>query len=83
MEMVEEKVRTFVISELTWPGERDRLTNDLSLIDAKVLDSLAIQQMVAFIEAEFGIEVRDEEVLPSNFETIGAIARFVDSKRAA
>jgi acyl carrier protein len=83
MEMVEEKVRTFLISELGWAGERDRLTNDLSLIDAKVLDSLAIQQMVAFLEDEFGIEVRDEEVLPSNFETIGAIARLVDSKRAA
>ena len=83
MTATEEQVRTFIVDELNWNGEREGLTSDLSLIDAKVLDSLGIEQMVSFLESRFGIDVRDDEILPSNFETIGAIARFVDSKRAS
>jgi acyl carrier protein len=80
MSAVEEQIRDFVLSELLWDGAPDALTNDLPLVD-RVLDSLGIVQLTAFLEHRFGIRVRDEEVLPRNFESIAAIAGFVASKQ--
>jgi len=35
---------------------------------------------VAFCEETFGIEIRDEEVIPENFESVRALSRLI--KRA-
>jgi acyl carrier protein len=36
---------------------------------------------VQFLEAECGVEIADEDLVPENFATIGAIVSFIDSKR--
>ncbi len=79
----EDILRAFIVDELGFAGAARDLTDDLELIEAKVLDSLGIFQLVTYIEEECGIEVRDEELLPANFSTIASLAAFVDSKRAA
>lgn len=45
------------------------------------LDSMAVLELIAAIEAKFGIEVTDEEVTGALFDTLGSLAAFVDSKR--
>jgi acyl carrier protein/dienelactone hydrolase len=57
--------------------------DDTSLIDAGMLDSLAVFKMVAFLEARFGIEIPDEQLVWDNFETVAAVARLVESKLPA
>ena len=79
----EDRLRTFIAEELPWAGERSDLTPDFPLIDGGVLDSAGIVQMVSFLEADFGIKVGDEEVIPANFETIDAVSRFVEAKRSS
>lgn len=79
--MIEDDVRGFIIQELDWDASTGELTNDYPLIDRHVLDSLGIFQLVSFIESEFGVEVRDEELVPENFGTISSIAKLVGSKR--
>jgi acyl carrier protein len=77
---VEQRVRQFIIDNLRWFGSSTELTRDYRLIDNDVLDSMAIFEMVAFIEDLFGIQVEDEDLVPENFETIEAITRFVSDK---
>ena len=48
-----------------------------------LLDSLAIEQLIAFLEARFGFTFSDEELVPENFESVAALAHFVDEKRNA
>ena len=45
-----------------------------------LLDSQAVISTVAFCEETFGIEIRDEEVVPENFESVRALSRLI--KRA-
>lgn len=80
--MVEERVRRFILEELQW-DQRAELTDEYPLIDGEVLDSLGIYQLVSFLESEFEIEIRDQELIPENFGTIGDLARLVSSKRAS
>jgi acyl carrier protein len=79
--MIEDKLRTFIIEELNWNGTQQDLTEDYPLIDRHVVDSLGLFELVSFVEGEFGVEIRDEELVPENFGTIGDIVKFVDSKR--
>jgi len=71
-----------IVNDLAWTGSPDVLTPDYPLIDNQVLDSLGIYQMVTFIQDEFDIEVDAMELVPDNFETIGAIERLVNDKSA-
>jgi acyl carrier protein len=75
----EETLRGFVIDELNWAGSRADLTSDFSILD--VLDSVAIMATVSFIESEFNIKVGDDEIVPSNFETLARLAAFVEAKQ--
>jgi len=78
--LIEESIRRFVVEEL----DRERLggviTDDYPLLGGQALDSLGLLQLVSFLESEFGVEIRDEELVPSNFGTIGDISRLVRSK---
>lgn len=75
-------LRDFISRDL--PGGRPvaELTDDLPLIQEHVIDSLGIFQLVSFVEDEFGVEITDDEVVLENFETIAALVRFIERKRA-
>ena len=47
------------------------------------LDSLAVEQMIAFVEETFGIVFDDGDFAPENIASIDAFAAFVDQKRDA
>jgi acyl carrier protein len=75
-----ERIRKFVVEELGHDRPAPDLADETSLIDNGVIDSLAIVKVVLFIEREFGIKVRDEDVLPASFDSIASIASFVEAK---
>ncbi len=47
------------------------------------LDSLAVLELVANLEAAFDITVEDEEFGGEIFETLGTLTEFVEAKQAA
>jgi acyl carrier protein len=59
-----------------------KVADEDSLLDSGIVDSLGILDLVAFLEKTFGIRVGDDELDPSNFDSISSVARFVASKRA-
>jgi acyl carrier protein len=75
-----ERVRDFLIEQQSWPGPRSELTDELPLIENRVLDSVGLLRLVSWLEEEFAIIVGDEEVVPANFGTIARIAQLVDAK---
>ncbi|MGW1059908.1 acyl carrier protein [Micromonospora rubida] len=80
MRHIADRVRTFIVQDLDWAGDTDTLTEDFPLIDGKVLDSLGLLNMVSFLESEYGIDVDDTEITPTNFGTLGSIQRYVTGK---
>jgi acyl carrier protein len=59
------------------------LEDDEPLLASGIVDSLGVLELVSFAEQEFGIVLGDDDLLPDNFESIGALARLVESKKAA
>ena len=51
-----------------------------SLLEQGVLDSTAVLELVMFVEETFGVAVLEHEVVPENFDSINALAAFVQDK---
>ena len=51
------------------------------LFKSGVLDSFALVDFIGVLEAETGIKVPDSDVKPTNFQTLEAIERYVESRK--
>lgn len=60
------------------PDIRDGAADSGSL---EHLDSIEMLKLIAFIESTFGILIDDSDVRPEHFETVRAVARYIDAKR--
>jgi len=78
-----DSVRSFILSELNFPGKPEELADDYPLLEREVVDSLGILKLVTFLEANMDIEIDDEDLVPDHFATIADIARLVAAKQAA
>ncbi len=77
---VADKIAGFIKEEVVLDTDTS-LKNDAPLLDG-ILDSMALMQLVAFLEEEFEIEIDDTEVTAENFRTITDIERLVDARLA-
>jgi acyl carrier protein len=74
----EDIIRDFLLQEILYDKELTGLGPDDSLLQAELLDSIAIMQLVAFCEQVFNIEIPEDELLPDNFESVRAVSRLVE-----
>jgi acyl carrier protein len=79
---VEQRVRRFIIDNF-YVSDAAALADDTLLVTTGVVDSTGMLEMIAFVEAEFGIRISDDEMIPENLESIERIAAFVARKRQA
>jgi acyl carrier protein len=75
---VKQKIRQFIV-ETTFAPEEQVQNETLIFIDG-IFDSMGFISLINFIEETFAIKAQDSEFLEDNFESIDAIARFIDSK---
>jgi acyl carrier protein len=75
-----ETLRDWMATELK--GKVRELGEKDSLLEAGILDSMAIVKLIAFLEDRFGVTLSDDEFDPDNFETLAAIETLIERKRA-
>ena len=78
----ERKVRKFIEDNFLFREDRAAISDTESLIDAGLIDSTGVLELVAFLEGELGLRMADAEIVPENLDSIRAIVGFVESKRA-
>ena len=81
MQKIVSKVREFLREDL-FIDDSIELREDTSFMQTHILDSTGFVELIAFVEEAFGVEVRDDEMLPENFDSLANIARYVTAKRA-
>ncbi len=52
----------------------------MSFLDLGVLDSTGIMELVAYIQRQYKIKVKDEEIIPDNLDSVNAITSFIIKK---
>ena len=74
------EIRQFVVENFLF-GQHDRqIDDDRSFLESGIIDSTGVLELIAFIEQKYGISVADEELVPSNLDSVQRVASFVDSK---
>jgi acyl carrier protein len=78
---IERDIRSFVIEQFL-AGNASKLRADGSLL-GDVIDSMGVIALVSYLQEHFGITVEDDEVLPSNLDTISNLVAYVSKKLGA
>lgn len=79
---IRQELREFVVKSFLF-GQDQQLSDDASFLEAGIVDSTGVLELVAHLEGRYGIKVADEELIPDNLDSIEALARFIERKRAA
>jgi acyl carrier protein len=78
---IKQQVREFITTNFYVPSD-DELSDDESLLDAGVVDSTGVLEVIGFLEDTYEIEVADAEMIPENLDSIERIAALVQRKCA-
>jgi acyl carrier protein len=80
---VESEIRAFIADNFLLGDDVQNLPGSASLIDAGIIDSTGVLELVGFLEDRYGIRIADQELLPENLDTIDNVIRFVGEKQSA
>ena len=56
------------------------MDREASLYDTGVVDSFLLLQLLATLEAEFGIVIHNREVVPENLDSVDALVAYLVAK---
>lgn len=76
---IEREIRSFVIDNFLFGQTLDLQPED-SLLGRGLIDSTGVLELVDFLEEHYAITVEDEEVIPSNLDSVKNIVTYVTSK---
>jgi acyl carrier protein len=82
MKEIESQVRAFIQDNFMFRKDRAELSASESLLDAGLIDSTGILELVAFLESQFDIRIADADIVPANLDSIKAIVAYVERTRA-
>ena len=77
MDVVRTKLREFIRGSFLV----DDFAEEDSFLGTGLIDSLGMMQLVSFVEAEFGLSVKDTDLVPENFDSVANVAAFVARER--
>jgi len=75
-----DQIRQFIIDNFGQSRNVTTLSDGDSLLEKGVIDSLTIFRLVSFLEETFSVRISDEDITPTNLESVNVIARLVELK---
>lgn len=60
----------------------DDYPDEASFLQQGIIDSTGMMELVDFVEREFAISVRDEELVPENLDSIQNLVAFILRRQA-
>lgn len=79
---VKQQVRHFILTNYLFTEDEKKLSDSESLMHSGTMDSTGILEMIMFLEETFAIKVADDEMIPSNLDSVQNVVGFVERKQA-
>lgn len=77
-----QQIKRFVLENFLFSDDETEVTDSESLIQGGIIDSTGIHELVLYLEEQFELRVRPEEMTPSNFDSIDSVDAYVNKKLA-
>ncbi|WP_416674498.1 phosphopantetheine-binding protein [Egbenema bharatensis] len=78
---IETAIRQYITESILF-SKTYPYSDDASLLENGVIDSMNVMELVLFLEENLGIQVEDHEIIPENFDSVSKLADFVKAKQA-
>jgi acyl carrier protein len=77
---VRREVTTFIVDNFLFGNSADAPAPEASFMETGLIDSTGVLELIAHLEAKYGISVADDEMVPQNLDSVANIAAFVVRK---
>lgn len=81
MEVIQDKVREYLLNDLRLPLKPDELRHDTPLLSSRLIDSISALLLVEFLEKTFQIQFKPHEVTNENLDNLDLIESFVKARQ--
>ncbi len=75
-----QQIRQFILSNF-YVADPSALVDSASLLEAGIVDSTGVMEIITFLEGTFGIQVADAEMLPDNLDSVDRLVAYVARKK--
>lgn len=75
---IRERVKEFIV-KTSYIGE-DKVGFDTLIFAEGIMDSMGFVSIIEFIQENYSVIIRDDELIDSNFESVNAISEFIVRK---
>lgn len=79
---LKEKIRQFIEANLVVFEDEADFTDSDNIFEMGFVNSLFAMKLVSYIEQEFAIEVDNEDLEISNFNSVDRIVGYIENKKA-
>jgi len=79
MSEVAQKISAFITASLLLDANTD-IAGTASFLEAGIIDSTGVLELVQFLEETWNISVKDEEMVPANLDSLAKLEAFVQRK---
>jgi len=73
-------IRSFIQDELMYGDASVSIEDGTPLCDG-IIDSIALMELVGFLEERFGIQIDDRDLVADNFRSVSAIEALVNRRK--
>lgn len=77
---IKKKLRDFVAETFMVGDENENLGDSDSFMQTGIIDSTGVLELASFVEQEFNLTIEDDEMTPSNLDSIESLAGFIARK---
>lgn len=77
------KIRDYLSRDFLFSDDGFQYADDASFLELGIIDSFGVTELLSFVQEEFGISVRDDELLPDNFDSVSKLSSFVIRKQGS
>ncbi len=74
-------VRGYIMENFLYMRKDFELREDTKLLDAGILDSMGVVELLEFLQDRFEIVIEDDEISEENLESLETLERLVARKR--
>jgi acyl carrier protein len=79
MNTVEEKIRDYIAQNILFTNKGYPYDDNVSFLDNGIVDSVNVMELVMFVEETFHIKVKDDDIVPDNFDSVECLSNYVKS----
>jgi len=74
---IEHLIRRYILGNFLFTDDNGQLDDHVSFLEEGIVDSTGVLELVMFVEETFGITVKDEDIVPENFDSVVQLAHYV------